>query len=57
MLPQVEGYKGDPQELLFCKDAAELYGDNGFIVCLVDADKQHFMTHIALGNGIPAELK
>jgi len=54
---KVEKYKGVPPEILFCIDPQELYGDNGMIACLDDADKQHFMTHIALGNGIPAEMK
>jgi len=54
---KVEKYKGDPQELLFCIDPDELYGDNGMIACLEDADKQHFICHIAVGNGIPSEIK
>ena len=50
-------YKGpDPKEILFCVDKEELYGDNGFIVCLTEVDKEHFLSHIAVGNGIPSEI-
>ena len=54
---KVEKYKGDPKELLFCIDPKEIYGDNGMIACLDDVDKQHFICHIAVGNGIPPEIK
>jgi len=52
----IQSYAGDPKEILFCKDEDELYGDNGFIICLQDADKKHFMAHIAAGNGIPKPI-
>ena len=43
--------------MLFCKDEEELYGDNGFIICLHEADKEHFLAHWGAGNGIPPEIK
>ena len=53
----IEAYKGEDKEMLFCKDEDEKYGDEGFIICLQEADKLHFLAHWAAGNGIPAELK
>ena len=50
---EVEKYDGEDGEILFCLDKAELYSDNGTIICLKDADKQHFIAHIAAGNGVP----
>ena len=56
--PDLEKYDGpEPKEILFCKDEKELYGDNGFIICLKDADKQHFLAHWAASNTIPPEIK
>lgn len=53
----IEAYKGADGEMLFCKDEEELYGDNGFIICLHEADKEHFLAHWGAGNGIPPEIK
>jgi len=53
----ISAYSGEDKEMLLCKDEDELYGDNGFIICLKEADKLHFMAHIAAGNGIPPEIK
>ena len=45
-----------PEEILVCKDEKEVYGDNGFVICLDEADKEHFIAHIAAGNGLPPPL-
>lgn len=52
---QIEKYPD--KEILICKDEAEVYGDNGFVICLTEADKLHFIAHIAAGNGLPPEIK
>ena len=43
--------------MLFCKDEDEVYSDEGFIICVKEADKLHFMAHLAAGNGIPPPIK
>ena len=53
----VESYKGEDKEILFCKDEDEVYSDEGFIICVFPEDKEHFMAHIAAGNGIPPPIK
>jgi len=50
----IEKFPGE--EILICKDEDEVYGDNGFVICTMDADIQHFMAHIAAGNGLPPPL-
>jgi len=54
--PQIEKYSGADEDILICKDEYEVYGDNGFVICLDEADKLHFMAHIAAGNGLPPPL-
>jgi flagellar biosynthesis GTPase FlhF len=56
MKPHIEKYEGDPKEMLICKDEQEVYGDNGWVMCLHQADKEHFIAHIAAGNGLPPPL-
>lgn len=53
----IEGYKGEDKEMLFCKDEDEKYSDEGFIFCVHEADKLHFLAHWAAGNGIPEQIK
>ena len=53
---QIEKYSGADEEILICKDENEVYGDNGFVLCTTEADKLHFMAHIAAGNGLPPPL-
>lgn len=52
----IEKYKGADEDILICKDEKEVYGDDGFVICLMEADKLHFMAHIAAGNGLPPPL-
>ena len=54
---QIEKYDGADKEILIAKDEKEVYGDEGFVMCLKDADKQHFVAHVAAGNGLPPEIK
>jgi len=55
---QVKAYKGpDPKEMLFCLDKAEVYGDEGFCVCLTEEDKENFIVHIGAGNPLPPPIK
>ena len=44
---------GDDEEIMICKDEDEVYGDNGFVLILTDADKQHFIAHVMMGNPLP----
>ena len=53
----IEAYDGKDKEMLFCKDEDEVYSDEGFVLCIKDADKQHFIAHLAAGNGIPPPIK
>lgn len=53
----IDAYDGpEPKAMLFCKDADELYGDNGWIFCVKDVDKQHFIASISAGMGIPPPI-
>lgn len=52
----IESYKGADDDILICKDEHEVYGDDGFVICLHEADKLHFMAHIAAGNGLPPPI-
>ena len=46
---QIEKYDGkEDKDILICKDE-----DEGFVICVLEADKLHFMAHIAAGNGLP----
>ena len=54
---QIERYDGEEKAMLFAPDPDELYGDNGWVLCVKDVDKQHFIAHITAGNGIPPEVK
>jgi hypothetical protein len=54
---QIDAYDGEEKAMLFCPDPDELYGDNGWIICVKDVDKQHFIANITAGNGIPPEIK
>ena len=53
---QIESYKGADDEIMICKDEKEVYGDDGFVMCVDEADKLHFIAHIAAGNGLPPKL-
>ncbi len=53
---QIEKYKGADEDIMICKDEHEVYGDNGFVLVLTEADKLHFIAHIAAGNGLPPPL-
>ena len=37
--------------------SCRVYSDEGFIICVFPEDKEHFMAHIAAGNGIPPPIK
>jgi hypothetical protein len=52
-----QAYKGEDKEILFCKDEDEVYSDEGFIIIVQPEDKEHFLAHIAAGNGIPPPVK
>jgi len=52
----IEKYKGEDEDMMICKDENEVYGDNGFVMCIHEADKLHFIAHIAAGNGLPPPL-
>jgi len=55
---KIEAYKGpDPKEILVCLDKGEVYGDNGYVICLTEEDKENFVVHLACGNPIPPEIK
>mgnify|MGYP006152454443 CR=1 FL=1 len=43
--------------MLFCLDKAEVYGDEGFCVCLTEEDKENFIVHIGAGNPLPPMIK
>ena len=53
---QIEKYSGADEDIMICKDEKEVYGDNGFVLCTTEADKLHFIAHIAAGNGLPPPL-
>ena len=35
----------------------EVYGDNGFVICLTEADKENFVAYIAAGKGLPPPVE
>ena len=55
--PQIEKYSGSDNLIMICKDEQEVYGDNGFVLVLDENEKKHFIANIAMGNGLPPELK
>ena len=54
---QVKAFNGEDGLIMICKDEAEVYGDNGFVLVLTETEKQHFIANIAMGNGLPPEMK
>ena len=45
------------EEVMIVKDEKEVYGDNGFVICLTEADKENFVAYIAAGKGLPPPVE